>query len=116
MPCERNALPRAAFSDGVAAVPAAVEPQRTARTVVTTSARTCFTTDCVAQPADGGGGKLAVDGDRDGAPAPLTGLCRRGEPEVDDPALDRVADIGSEPGPVPGHVQLRAERDELRVD
>src|SRR5262245_58697679 len=58
----------------------------------------------------------AVDRDRDGPATPLAGLRSGGEPEVDDLALDRVSDVRGEPRPVAGDVELRPERNELRVD
>ena len=60
--------------------------------------------------------RLAIDRDRDGAAAPLARLRRAREPEVDDAPLDRVADVGREPWPVARDVQLRAQRDQLRID
>src|SRR4029453_16308974 len=57
-----------------------------------------------------------VDGDRHGASSPLASLGRGREPQVDDATLDGDPDVCREARTVPWHVELRAQRDELRVD
>src|SRR4029079_14970051 len=116
MPGARSALLRAGSIDGAAAVPGDAELPSATTTAITATERTRFTDDCVPDPSDGGGRRLAVDGDRDRSPAPLPRLGHRGEPNVNELALDRVSDVRGEAGAIAGHVELRPERDQRRVD
>src|SRR5262249_26183967 len=90
IPGARTARPRARSSAGAAAGDV-VDAARaaTATDAATRAAQDRVTDECVADGADGAG-PSAVDGDGDGSPAPFPRLGGRGEPEVDDAALDRV--------------------------
>ena len=113
-PGRASARPSLASSVGAAAWPAEA---RAATAAAATNAASAFTDGrCTRTPPTAGAPGLPVDGDRDAAPAPGSGLGRAREPEVDDAALDGGSDVGGEARPVPRDVQIRAERDELRVD
>lgn len=68
---------------------------------------------CVAERGDVG--VSAVDRDPHGPPAPLPCGRSRGEPEIDDPALDSDPHVRCDPTPVAGNVETRPEGDEPRI-
>src|SRR5262245_61249155 len=115
MPGVRNARSSARSSEGAAACVLRAETSTRAIAARAITSDTTVTGECVPDGADGGV-PSAVDGYRDGPPAPLLGPGGRREPEVDDPSLDGISDVGCQARPVARDVQLGAERDQFGID